>query len=539
MSPRFPGLSALLVVLLLPTVPTIVSAADWPQWGNTLSRNMVSAETGLPNYFSVGVPGRGDTWVTKPENLKWAARLGTQTYGSPTIAGGKVFIGTNNGVPRNPRLTGDRHVLMCFAEADGKFLWQMATPRRERSANFNPYYGSLGTCVAAAVDEARAYVVTSRCHVVSMALDPLGAGGKPLYDNQAAYLAPPAYDSVVASATGPRVIFKPGSPVPLGPTDANLAWVFDLVAGAGSWPHEACSSSVLQVGDALYVGTGNGKGSDHRTTPSPQGASLIMLDKRTGKLLACDNAAIAPGVFHGQWSSPSYAVVNGRPLVFYGGGDGVCYAFDAHPEARPNGKPGVLRCVWRCDGNPPEARRRAYRDPAGPNDIIGTPVFCDGRVYVATGQDPRHGPGRGCLTCIDATRTGKLVDGAGVRWRYQGIGRSCSTVSVADGLVYAVDFAGLLHCVDAATGKLVWSQDLQSKVWGSTLCADGKVYVGTERGQLWVLKAGREKQVLSTLSMRSPIYTTPAAANGVLYVATHRYLYALAKPGVDETVASR
>lgn len=535
------GRSVLLASLpvLLSALSSFAIAADWPQWGNSLGRNMVSAETGLPNYFSVGVPGRGDSWVTQPENLKWAARLGSQTYGSPVIAGGKVFIGTNNGAPRNSRLTGDRHVLMCFSEADGKFLWQMATPRRARSANFNPDYGMLGLCVAAAVDDSRAYVVTSRCDVVAMALDPLGPEKKPIYARQASYLAFPASEHVSASRSGPVVSIRPGRPVALSQSDANLAWVYDMVAGAGSWPHEASSSSVLQVGDVLYVGTANGKGSDHRTTPSPGGASLIALDKRSGKLLARDNAGIAPGVFHGQWSSPSYGVVNGRPLVFYGGGDGVCYAFDAKPEPRGNGKPGALRCVWRCDGNPPEARRRGYRDSAGPNDIIGTPVFDSNRVYVATGQDPRHGPGRGCLTCIDATRTGKLTDGAGVRWRYKGIGRTCSTVSVADGLVYAVDFGGTLHCVDAETGKLVWSQNLQSKVWGSTMCADGKVYVGTERGQLWVLKAGRQKQVLSTISMRSPIYTTPAAANGALYVATHRYLYAFARPTQDGEVARR
>lgn len=528
------------LILAVPLMlASTVSAADWPQWGGSLSRNMASMEVALPNYFEVGVAGRGGSWTTKPENVKWSARLGTQTYGSPVIAGGKVFIGTNNGVPRNPRLDGDRHVLMCFSEADGKFLWQFAGPRRARGRNFNPDYGMLGLCVAPAVDETRAYVVTSRCDVVAMALDALGPSRKPLYAREASYLAFPASDYVGVGRNGPVVSVRPGSPVALGPTDANLAWVFDMVANVGSWPHEASSSAVLQVGDALYVGTANGKGSDHASTPSPNGASLIMLDKKTGKLLARDNAQIATGVFHGQWSSPSYGVVKGRPLVFYGGGDGVCYAFDARPERRPGGKPGALRCVWRCDGSPPEARRRTYRDPAGPNDIIGSPVFDQDRVYVATGQDPRHGPGQGCLTCIDATKTGKLTDGAGVKWRYKGVGRTCSTVSLSAGLAYVVDYAGTLHCVDAETGKLVWKQALNSHCWGSTLVADGKVYVGTERGQLWVLRAGRQKQVLSTISMRSPIYTTPAAANGVLYVATHRYLYALARKPASEEVASR
>ena len=527
------------LALLFPhLLPSYARAADWPQWGGTLSRNMVSDEVGLPNCFEVGVAGRGGTWTTKPMNVKWSARLGTHTYGTPTIAGGKVFIGTNNGVPRNPRLDGDRLVLMCFNEADGAFVWQMASPRRRHYAQYNGDYGGLGVCSSAAVDGDRAYVVTSRCHVVSMDVAPLGSDLKPLYAGQAQYLAHPVSEAIVPTAAGPRVNMRPGSPVKLSRTDANIAWVFDMITGAGSWPHDASSASVLLQGDYVYAGTSNGKASDHRTVPCPNGPTLIVLDKRTGKLVAKDNSSIARGVFHGQWSSPSYGVVNGRPLLCYGGGDGYCHAFDARPELRSDGKPGLLKRMWICDGNPPEARARGYRDPAGPNDIVGTPVFYNDRVYVATGQDPVHGPGQGCLTCIDPTQVGNITK-TGVVWRYRSIGRSCSTVSIADGLVYAVDFTGELHCVEADTGQLVWRQSLGSRVWGSPLCADGKVYVGTERGQLWVLKAGRQKQVLSTVPMRSPIYTTPVAANGVLYVATHRYLYALTKQGQDDAVASR
>jgi hypothetical protein len=47
-------------------------------------------------------------------NVKWSARLGSETFGSPVVAGGKVFIGTNNLVPRNPALKGNRGALMCF-----------------------------------------------------------------------------------------------------------------------------------------------------------------------------------------------------------------------------------------------------------------------------------------------------------------------------------------------------------------------------------------------------------------------------------------
>ena len=82
----------------------------------------------MPTAWKVGEID-SDTGEWKKEtsqNIKWAARLGSQTYPSPIVANGKVFIGTNNGsgyLKRAPAST-DLGVLLCFNEADGKFLWQ-------------------------------------------------------------------------------------------------------------------------------------------------------------------------------------------------------------------------------------------------------------------------------------------------------------------------------------------------------------------------------------------------------------------------------
>jgi len=292
------------------------------------------------------------------------------------------------------------------------------------------------------------------------------------------------------------------------------------------------------VDNVLYVGTSNGRAANGISILCPKGPSLIALDPQTGQMLAKDVSNITARTFHGQWSSPAYGVVNGRTLIFYGGGDGFCYAFDAHAARTPEGKPGVLKEVWRCDANPSGVRQLRYKNIAGPSEIVGTPVFDNNRIYVAAGQDPHHGPGKGCFTCMDATKTGDSTKTGGVVWRYRGIGRSVSTPSVADGLIYIPDLGGTLYCLDAATGKLVWSQAIGGRVWGSTLVADGKVYVGTSAGTLWIMKAGRQKQVYARIPMRAPIFTTPVACNGVLYVATHRYLYAISKQGAGGQVVA-
>jgi outer membrane protein assembly factor BamB len=90
---------------------------------------------------------------------------------------------------------------------------------------------------------------------------------------------------------------------------------------------------------------------------------------------------------------------------------------------------------------------------------------------------------------------------------------------VADGLLYLSDVAGRLHCLDAQTGKLLWIHDTRCEVWGSTLVADGKVYMPTSKG-LWVLAAGRELKILSRITLGAKVDASPVAANGTLYVAT-------------------
>ncbi len=103
----------------------------------------------------------------------------------------------------------------------------------------------------------------------------------------------------------------------------------------------------------------------------------------------------------------------------------------------------------------------------------------------------------------------------------------CATPSIHEGLVYIGDCGRMVHCFDAKTGKPVWTHETDGDIWGSTLVADGKVYVGTRRGGFWIFAAGRAKKVLATVKLDGPIHGTPTAANGVIYVATMKRLYAL------------
>jgi outer membrane protein assembly factor BamB len=150
-------------------------------------------------------------------------------------------------------------------------------------------------------------------------------------------------------------------------------------------------------------------------------------------------------------------------------------------------------------------------------------------VYLAIGQDPAHGRGRGLFHCIDPSKTGDITE-SGRIWTYDGLDRSISTPTIADGLVYIPDIAGRLHCLDAQTGQCHWVHETKAETWGSVLAADGKLFLGTKKA-FWTLAAGKEPKVLSEIHLGSPVYSSPIVANGVLYVASQQYLWAVQQQG--------
>jgi outer membrane protein assembly factor BamB len=512
--------------------------SDWPQWGGAdPGRNMVSRQTGLPDSF---VPGEkkataaGGIDLATTQNVRWAAKMGSYAYGNPTVAGDKVFIGTDDSLlTDDPRLKRtESGMVQCLDEATGKLLWRLVVPKRPKE-RLPPaaHYGQqkFGVCSSPAVAGNRVYVFTNTCEVVCLDVNGLADGNDGPYTDEGQYMVGPG-----------------AKPVDLKPTDADIIWVFDVVDQCGVCPHDVASCSPLVYGGYVYLETSNGVDAAHSDSPPhPDAPSFIALDAKTGRLAATDGEYVGRRAWHCLWSPPSAGVVNGRPLVFFGGGDGLCYAFEA--VTRTDQKPVHLKKVWSYDCDPPQYRLRdgnpiPYYEGdkrkktstnkndgtwLGPSEIIGTPVFHEGRVYVAIGQDPAHGRARGLLHCIDASKTGDITQ-TGCVWMYDGIERSMSSVAIADGLLYIPDLSGKVHCLDVATGKPVWVYDTTGETWGTPLVADGKIYLGTKK-HFVILAAGREPKELFHVILGAPSYGTPVAANGTLYVASERYLWAVQK----------
>jgi len=521
-----PLLLCLALVTVVPGSP--VQAADQPQWGQAWTRNMVSNERDLPDSFD---PKTG-------RNIKWVAQIGTETHSTPIIAGGRVYIGTNNEQPRDRKHRGDRGVLMCFDEKTGGFLWQLVVPKREEDPYFD--WPKTGISSPVTVEGDRVYLVSNRGEVLCLDARGMTNGNDGPFLDEAAHMTPPTNSGappkmVIGAEIAPEPLRPPPKPDQLqpGPTDADILWVFDLVAGAGIWPHDGAHGSILIHGDYLYLNTGNGVDNTHKRIRRPDAPSLVVLDKRTGRLVARDHEQIAPHTFHCNWCSPSMATVNGRPLIFFCGGNGFVYGFEPVRDPTP-ADVLKLKKVFQFDFDPTAPKVDVHKFNGnrreGPSNIYGMPVFDADRLYVAGGGDIWWGKNEAWLKCIDATQTGEITTN-GLVWSYPLEKHVMSTPAISDGLVFIADCGRMFHCVDAKSGKPIWTHEIKGEVWASPYVADGKVYLGTRSGSFYVFAASREKKLLTTLELGAPISATTTAANGVLYVATMSDLYAVQEPG--------
>lgn len=481
--------SALLAVgvaaygVVTPASASDPGSGDWPMWGGTPDRNMISNMKGLPTSWDV---------KTK-KNVKWVAQLGSQTYGNAVVAGGTVFVGTNNEGLRDPKITGDKGILMAFRESDGAFLWQMVHDKLAAGrVNDWPYQGVASSPL---VEGDRVYYVSNRAELVC--LDTQGFRDK---ENDG-----PVTDETLK-----------------GEFNADVVWRFDMIEEVGSLPHNLANSSPVAHGDLIFVSTSNGQDESHVNVPSPKAPAIIAVNKKTGKLVWEDNS-VQERILHGQWCSPTVGTIGGVVQVVHGQGDGWVRGYEATTGKK----------LWEFDTNPKESVWPKTR-----NEIISTPVIYQDRVYLANGQDPEHGEGVGHMYCIDGTKRGDITK-TGMVWHYDKIRRSISTPAIKDGIVYQPDFSGFLHAIDAKTGEQLWVHDVFAAVWGSPLLVDGKLYIGDEDGDVVILQEGRTKKVLAELNMGSSVYSTPVPANGVLYISNRNQLYALSETAAPKATTAQ
>jgi outer membrane protein assembly factor BamB len=536
-APRVPART-----VALKAAKPLYGPSDWNQWAGSPIRNNTPEGKNIPTEWTTGeFDSKTGVWdKASSTNVKWVASLGSQSYGNPVVANGKVYVGTNNGagwLKRYPA-TIDLGCLLCFRESDGKFLWQHSSEKLSTGRVHD--WPLQGVCATPIVEGDRLWFVTNRGEVAC--LDTEG-----FYDNE--------NNGPFTGETHPNK------------DEADVIWNLDMMKQLGVSQHNMCSCSMTISGDLLFVCTSNGVDESHINIPAPHAPSFLCLDKNTGKVLWSDGS---PGnnILHGQWSSPCVAVLGGVPQVVFAGGDGYLYSFLA--EAGDDGKAKLL---WKFDANPKESKYilggRGTR-----NEIIGTPMVYNDHIYLAVGQDPEHGEGIGHLWCIDPTKRGdvspelafnvkdlktpiphrrlqavikeegevaKPNPNSAVIWHYseydqngdgkvefeETMHRTCATAAIKNDLLFIPDFSGLVHCVDAKTGKPHWTHDLFAATWGSSLIVEDKVYIGDEEGKVTIFRLSPKKEIVNEVDMGNSVYSTPVVANNTLFIANKTHVFAI------------
>ncbi len=220
-------------ILVLMFLCAIGFAEDWPRWGGPgNSGNMFGKETDAPAEFNPGKlkPDSEEIDPSTTVNVKWTARLGSQSYGNVVVARGKVLIGTNNEFPRDRRHIGDRSILLCLSEETGEFLWQLVIPKHPAGKAID--WDNLGLLCSPTISDNRVYIVSTRGEVLCLDIEGMQNGNDGPFLDEANY---------VVQDTGT-------TPIEPGLKDADIIWRFNMLDELGVLPHNAANGSPLVSG---------------------------------------------------------------------------------------------------------------------------------------------------------------------------------------------------------------------------------------------------------------------------------------------------
>jgi outer membrane protein assembly factor BamB len=200
---------------------------------------------------------------------------------------------------------------------------------------------------------------------------------------------------------------------------------------------------------------------------------FIALDKRTGEVLYVANPGGRP--YDTAYASPLIATINGMRLLIAGLGDGAIHAI----------KPQTGERVWSF-----VAAKRA----------INTGVVVNGNsVIVSHGDENLDTNQMGLIAAIDGSQTGTIKT---TTWAVKGTEFGYSS-PVSDGArVYQIDNGSTISAFELATGKLLWTLPLATGQKAPPVLADGKIYVGTEGGEFFIVRPGLQRgEILSKVEL--------------------------------------
>jgi outer membrane protein assembly factor BamB len=177
-------------------------------------------------------------------------------------------------------------------------------------------------------------------------------------------------------------------------------------------------------------------------------------------------------------------------------------------------------------GYDPATGKELWRLGGSSKITAPTPVYSGDLIVVASGRRPE--------APIFAIRAGASGDITGqskwVAWQKEQRGPYMPTPLIYNGYLYILGNAGIFDCYDLNTGKEIYRERLPHQGSGfsaSPVASDGKIYLPSEDGDIFVVKAGPRFELLKRNAMGEPIMATPAISGGLLLSRTEHNLWAI------------
>ena len=242
------------------------------------------------------------------------------------------------------------------------------------------------------------------------------------------------------------------------------------------------------------------------------GNRYFAFDKRTGDTMWVSSPQARH--YDTNFSTPITADVNGMHQLIVGGTDGQFYGLEANTGEK----------VWQV-----EVSKRA---------ILNSAIYKDGIAYITHGEENTDTTQMGMVAAVDATKSGQLARDA-FKWFTRGFMPTFPSPVMDNERLYTVDNGAIVAAFDLKTGTEVWHRSLGTLQKGSPVLADGKLYVGTENGKVYILRPSAtgvevlDEDALPTGSQGGPepIVASPIVANGRVIITSMDAMYAIGPSG--------
>jgi outer membrane protein assembly factor BamB len=184
-------------------------------------------------------------------------------------------------------------------------------------------------------------------------------------------------------------------------------------------------------------------------------------------------------------------------------------------------------------GYDPDSGRELWKLGGSSKITAPTPIFSDDMLVIASGRRP-EAP----IFVVRAGASGDITvskgqsSNASVVWSKQGRGSYMPTPLIYRGYLYVLANQGIFDCYDLKTGAEIYRQRIPHQGSGfsaSPVASDGKIYLSSEDGDIFVVKAGQEFQLLATNPIGEPLMATPALSSGMMIVRAQHHVFAIGR----------